>query len=106
MAERHLREDYISCDWCKKELSGMRCSQTTDIERVLLGNFTFQKQHETKKEKNVRWEPTDSYSFAPASGYFNGLSFDLCATCRVNLTEHIKEFITTNSVIDQTLSTD
>lgn len=106
MAERHIREDYVSCDWCKKELSGSRCTKGTDIERILLGNLSLGKKHEVKKtEENQVDILTYEYRWGPVS-YFNGLEFDLCDDCQSKLIEHIKSFIFTRELIDAQLGGD
>lgn len=97
MGERHIKEDYVSCDWCNKELEGFRCSKETDMERMLLGNVI---------GDTVRMDSgfSNSYgsSYSRMQILFTGLEIgDLCAECRKKLYDHIKSFITTAKYVEK-----
>ena len=94
MGERHIKEDYISCDWCGKEESGFRCSKETDMERMLLGNVT----------GNVVSANSGfgSYSSYRTEILFTGLDIgDLCAGCRKKLYDHVQSFIKTANYVEK-----
>ena len=95
MGERHIKEDYVSCDWCGIEKSGFRCSNETDMERMLLGNVT---------GDTVRMESGfSSYSsYSRMQILFTGLEIgDLCAECRKKLYDHVKSFIATAKYVEK-----
>jgi len=92
MGERHIKEDYVSCDWCKAEQEGFRCSKESGIEKLFLG----------KVDVDSRYA-----SGGFGSGYqqttvnFTGLDVgDLCVDCRKKLYEHIQSFIPTAKYVE------
>jgi len=94
MTERHIKEDYITCDWCNVEQTGMRCSDTSDIEKVRIGNFRL----EYPQNSHLRWNVSRQL-------IHTGLDLgDLCKDCRKKLYEHLKTFLTqANSVKKQVI---
>ncbi len=95
MGERHIKEDYVNCDWCNKELAGFRCSKDTDMERMLLGNVTG-----TTEQYQSGFGSYSSYSRQQI--LFTGLEIgDLCADCRKKLYDHVQSFITTAKYVEK-----
>lgn len=97
MGERHYREDFVSCDWCHKEVSGFRCEKSSNIERVVLGNISRNPKHEDSDELILR-----HYDIQ----YLNGISMDLCSDCQKLLFNHVNEFIKTKQEIDSVVRGD
>ena len=97
MGERHIKEDYVSCDWCGKEETGFRCSKETGIERMLLGNVIGDMVH-----MNSSGFGSSYSSYSRQQILFTGLEIgDLCAECRKTLYDHIKSFITTAKYVEK-----
>lgn len=97
MGERHIKEDFISCDWCNKEVKGFRCSKETDMERMLLGNVVGDTVH-----MDSGFSSFSSGSYSRQQILFTGLEIgDLCAECRKKLYDHIKSFITTAKYVEK-----
>lgn len=91
MGERHIKEDYVNCDWCNKELAGFRCSKETDMERMLLGNVT-----------GTYVSGGFNSGYTRQQMLFTGLEIgDLCADCREKLYEHVQSFITTAKYVEK-----
>ena len=93
MGERHIKEDYVSCDWCKVEQVGFRCSKESSIEKLFLGKV------------NTSYESIDrgwsGYSGGRSVVKFTGLDVgDLCVDCRKKLYEHIQSFIPTAKYVE------
>ncbi len=97
MGERHIKEDYVNCDWCNKELAGFRCSKETDMERMLLGNVVGDMVH-----MNSSGFGSSYSSYSRQQILFTGLEIgDLCADCRKKLYDHVKSFITTAKYVEK-----
>lgn len=97
MGERHIKEDYVSCDWCGKEESGFRCSKETGMEKMLLGNVIGDMIH---MNNNSGFGSYNAYSRTQI--LFTGLDIgDLCAECRKKLYDHIQSFITTAKYVEK-----
>jgi len=105
MGERHIRvaEDYISCDWCRKELKGLRCTDGTDIERIVVGNI----QTKRNISKTRRWSSFDSYSgYSTEQVALTGLELDLCEDCKKKFFDHIQSFIPSQVVKNKVIQED
>jgi len=93
MGERHIKEDYISCDWCKVEQKGFRCSKDSGIEKLFLGKI-----NTDQKYNNIDWSGTH---YPSTTVKFTGLDVgDLCVDCRKKLYEHIQSFIPTVEYVE------
>ncbi len=96
MGERHIKEDYVSCDWCGREESGFRCSKESSIERMLLGNVI----GDVSQYESSGFGSYSTYSRQRI--LFTGLDVgDLCAECRKKLYDHVKSFITTAKYVEK-----
>ena len=92
MGERHIKEDYVSCDWCGVEQVGFRCSKESGIEKLFLG----------KVIANSRYSDGGfGSSYRETTIKFTGLDVgDLCVDCRKKLYEHIQTFIPTAKYVE------
>jgi hypothetical protein len=103
MGERHIRvsEDYISCDWCKKELQGLKCTTGTDIEGIVIGNI------QTKREHSSRIRSWYSSGYYPNQQLvLTGLEMDLCMDCKKKFFDHIQSFISAQFVENKEIGAD